>query len=192
MSPLERLIVLTEKGNLISTGASIIRATSNGDVDAVRALLADGADVDQRGRGGHTALMVAAIFGHVEIARVLLGAEANVNLKDNLGLTARDWADRRGSWEVAQLLSIASPAELELSQENTPAKQPQPDWSSYEILQRSQRAGLNQVLLPARTSRVLARSGCGCDLVHNQSNSTRNGRGYPRIGTEPASISDRP
>ena len=104
--------MLTEEGNLISAGASIIRATSNGDADAVRALLAEGADVDQRGRGGHTALMVAAIFSHVDIARLLLAAGADVQLKDNLGLTARDWADRRGSWEVAQLLSNASPAEI--------------------------------------------------------------------------------
>ncbi|MCM3873127.1 MAG: TonB family protein [Pyrinomonadaceae bacterium] len=116
--------MLTEKGNLISTSASIIRATSNGDPDAVRALLADGSDVDQRGRGGHTALMVAAIFGHVDIARLLLSAGANVQLQDNLGLTARDWADRRGSWEVAQLLPNASP-EKESHQKTSLAEQAQ-------------------------------------------------------------------
>lgn len=109
--------LLTEEGNLISSGASIIRATSNGDADAVRALLAESADVDQRGRGGHTALMVAAIFGHVDIARLLLAAGADVQLRDSLGLTARDWAERRGSWDVAQLISNASPAEIEPSHE---------------------------------------------------------------------------
>jgi TonB family protein len=107
--------VAIKEENLISADASIIRAASDGDADAVRALLVDGADVDQRGRGGHTALMIAAIISHVEIADLLLGAGADVQLLDNLGLTARDWADRRGSWEVAQLLSNASPAQTEPS-----------------------------------------------------------------------------
>lgn len=103
----------TEKENLISPRASIIRVASNGDADAMSALLAEGADVDQRGRGGHTALMVAAIFSHVDIARLLLAAGADVQLQDSLGLTARDWAERRGSWDVAQLISNASPAKIE-------------------------------------------------------------------------------
>ncbi|MFN2511240.1 MAG: TonB family protein [Pyrinomonadaceae bacterium] len=93
-----------EEGNLISADASLIRAASNGDAEAVKALLAEGADVDQRGRGGQTALMVAAIFSHVEIARLLLAGGADVRLKDNLGLTARAWAARRGSAEVADLI----------------------------------------------------------------------------------------
>ncbi len=91
--------MLAEEGNQISADASLIRAASNGDAEAVKALLAEGADVDQRGRGGQTALMVAAIFSHVEIARLLLAAGADVRLKDNLGLTARAWAARRGAAE---------------------------------------------------------------------------------------------
>ncbi|MCM3902959.1 MAG: TonB family protein [Pyrinomonadaceae bacterium] len=105
--------MLTERENLISAGPSIIRVASNGDADAMSTLLAEGADVDQRGRGGHTALMVAAIFNHVDIARLLLAAGADVQFQDNLGLTAKDWADRRGSWDVAQLLSNAQPLKTE-------------------------------------------------------------------------------
>ncbi len=100
-----------EEGNLISSDASLIRAVSNGDAETVRTLLAEGAYVDQKGRGGQTALMVAAIFCHVDIARLLLAAGADVRLKDNLGLTARAWAARRGSAEVAELLSNDSPNE---------------------------------------------------------------------------------
>jgi TonB family protein len=98
---------------------------SNGDADAVRALLAEGTHVDQRARGGQTALMLAAFFGHVEIARLLLAAGADVRLQDNLGLTAREWADRRGSSEVARLLSNASPEEIVPSPKKSPAKQAQ-------------------------------------------------------------------
>jgi TonB family protein len=118
--------VLTDQGNLISARASIIRAASKGDAGAVRTLLAEGADVDQRGRGGHTALMVAAIFNDVDIARLLLAAGADVQLQDNLGLTAREWAERRGSAEVAQLLSNDSPAEIVPSPKKPHAKHTQP------------------------------------------------------------------
>ncbi|MDQ3667651.1 MAG: TonB family protein [Acidobacteriota bacterium] len=115
--------MLTEGENLISAGASIIRAVSNGDADDVRALLAEGADVDQRSRGGQTALIIAAIFNHVKIARLLLAAGADMRLQDNLGLTAREWADRRGSSEVAQLLSNASNTGLTPSPKNAPSEQ---------------------------------------------------------------------
>lgn len=67
--------------------------------------------------------MLAAIFDHVDVARLLLAAGADVRLQDNLGLTAREWADRRGSWEVAQLLSNSSPAEIVASQKSAPEKQ---------------------------------------------------------------------
>lgn len=92
----------------------------------MRALLAEGTDVDQRAQGGQTALMLAAIFGHVEIARLLLAAGADVQLQDDLGLTAREWADRRGSSEVAQIISNASTAEIVPSPGNAPAKQARP------------------------------------------------------------------
>jgi len=113
--------VITGKENPISP-TSIIRIASSGDADAMMALLAKGADVDQRSRGGHTALMVAAIFSHVDIARLLLAAGADVQLQDNLGLTAMDWANRRGSWDVAQLLSNASLAEMKPSSKSVSGK----------------------------------------------------------------------
>lgn len=101
-----------DEENLISAGASMLRAASNGDAGAVMAALAEGASVDQSGQGGHTALIVAAIFNHVDIASLLLAAGANVRLQDSLGLTAREWADRRGSLEVAKLLLDASREEV--------------------------------------------------------------------------------
>ncbi len=88
----------------------------------MRALLAEGVDVDQRARGGQTALMIAAIFNYVDVARLLLAAGADVRLQDDLGLTAREWADRRGSWEIAQLLSNGSSAGILPSPKNPQAQ----------------------------------------------------------------------
>jgi TonB family protein len=70
--------------------------------------------------------MLAAIFDHVDIARLLIAAGADVRLQDNLGLTAREWAVRRGSSEVAQLLPNALPAEMVPSPKNAPEKQARP------------------------------------------------------------------
>ena len=111
--------MLTEQGNPGSSGVSLIRAVSNGDADGVRSLLAGGVSVDQKGRGGHTPLMVAAIFGHVEIARLLVDAGAELSLEDSLGMTAKQWAERRGSKGVAELLSKASREKARPNPKNT-------------------------------------------------------------------------
>lgn len=66
-------------------GHRLMDAVTADDVDAVRRLLADGADVDERYpvvngfNDRHTALLVAARDGHTEIAGLLLAAGADVN-----------------------------------------------------------------------------------------------------------------
>ncbi|MBA3512870.1 MAG: TonB family protein [Pyrinomonadaceae bacterium] len=117
----------TGSKSLNSDSSSIIRAAWNGDANAVRALLAEGVEVDERARGGQTALMIAAILGHVDVARLLLAAGADELLQDNLGLTAREWADRRGSSEVAQLLSKARFSDLGPARKNALGKQAPPE-----------------------------------------------------------------
>jgi ankyrin repeat protein len=63
----------------------LMAATTAGDLAAVRALLAEGVEVDERFpivngfNDGHTALLVAARDGHTEIASALLRAGADVN-----------------------------------------------------------------------------------------------------------------
>jgi ankyrin repeat protein len=63
----------------------LMAAVTRGDVDAVRALLAGGAEVDERSpvlngfNDLHTPLLVAARDGHTEIVRLLIAAGADVN-----------------------------------------------------------------------------------------------------------------
>lgn len=66
-------------------GHQLMAAVTEGDVDAVRGLLAGGAAVDERFphvngfNDAHTPLLVASRDGHEEIARLLLEAGADVN-----------------------------------------------------------------------------------------------------------------
>jgi ankyrin repeat protein len=61
----------------------LIDAAGRGDVEAVRSLLDDGADVDARDASGRTAVTAAAVGDHVEVVRVLIAAGADVDLQDS-------------------------------------------------------------------------------------------------------------
>ena len=65
----------------------IVEAASSGHVGAVRHLLrtVPGAAAAKGGFFDRTALHVAALGGHTEICRVLLGAGAAVDARDNSG-----------------------------------------------------------------------------------------------------------
>ncbi len=71
----------------------------------VRLLLKGGANRNVRGRDGRTALMWAAISGHLEITQALLQGSADVHAKDQMGRTARVYAKERGFAEVVRLLT---------------------------------------------------------------------------------------
>ena len=87
------------------SSVSLTQAVSSGDADAVSALLANGADVNERTGGGQTPLILATIFGHTHLVPVLLDAGGDPHLRDNLGLNAIDWAQRRGANELIAVLN---------------------------------------------------------------------------------------
>jgi hypothetical protein len=83
----------------------LTQAVSSGDEGAVSALLANGANVNERTSGGQTPLILATIFGHTHLLPLLLAAGADPHLRDNLGLNAIDWAQRRGAAEALRLFN---------------------------------------------------------------------------------------
>ena len=89
----------------MSFSIPLTSAVNSGDEKAVSALLANGADVNERTSGGQTALILAVIFGHTNIVRLLVNAGADPHERDNLGLNAIDWAQRRGSTEALELFA---------------------------------------------------------------------------------------
>jgi ankyrin repeat protein len=57
-------------------------AAERGDMEQVKQLIAAGADVNEKDKSGHTALMWAARKGHAEVARALVEARADMNVRD--------------------------------------------------------------------------------------------------------------
>ena len=89
----------------MSSSFSLTNAVTSGDESAVSELLANGADVNETTNGGQTALILAVIFGHTNLVRMLMNAGADPQLRDNLGLNAIEWAQRRGLNEAHALLT---------------------------------------------------------------------------------------
>lgn len=68
---------------------SLQAAVVANDLESVKALLKEGADVDEKeAASGSTPLITAALFGNAEIAETLIKAGADINAKNNDGSTA--------------------------------------------------------------------------------------------------------
>ncbi|MDY6986564.1 MAG: ankyrin repeat domain-containing protein [Thermodesulfobacteriota bacterium] len=61
-------------------GRPLLIAVDEGDVETVKTLVEEGANVYQRARGGETALMIAAARGHTHVSEVLLKEGLDVNM----------------------------------------------------------------------------------------------------------------
>ena len=75
-----------------------------GQIDEIRSLLDQGADIETTGPEGRTLLWAASINGHLEIVRLLLEKGAQVDKTANDGSTALSPACLEGHLEVARLL----------------------------------------------------------------------------------------
>ena len=85
-------------------GNDIWTAAGAGNIEAVKQHLAKGVDVDAKNKDELTALHVAAIYDHVEIAAFLIQKGADVNARGDDGGTALHAAAFLGQHEVAELL----------------------------------------------------------------------------------------
>ena len=89
----------------LPTDAPLIDAARNGDVEAVRSLLAEGADVNTAQGDGMTGLHWAAEGGHAAVADLLLAAGAGVEARTRVGgYTPLHLASRSGHGSIANAL----------------------------------------------------------------------------------------
>ncbi len=99
------LVVGTGQAGQDDDAAALRAAASRGEGEAVRSLLAAGADVDHAHEYGATAMILACMRGHADVVRVLLEAGADADLADGFyGLTPLGWAADNGHEEVVSLL----------------------------------------------------------------------------------------
>ena len=83
----------------------IWKAAASGNIKAINQHTADGSDLNAKEPvGGSTPLMVAALFGQTEAAKLLIQKGANVNIKNNDGSTALHLAAAFGLIETVELL----------------------------------------------------------------------------------------
>lgn len=85
-------------------------AATNGHIAVMELLLEHHAFIDAESPNGTTPLMMAAQYGSPEAVKFLLQAGADPSMKNQLGLTAADFALRAGRKDLASTLGAASKA----------------------------------------------------------------------------------
>ncbi|MDH0867695.1 ankyrin repeat domain-containing protein [Mitsuaria sp. GD03876] len=104
---LEWAQALVKRGALVNEpGWSALHYAAAGPNEhLVRWLLAQGAEVDARSPNGTTPLMMAAGYGGLSGAEVLIAAGADASLENDHRMTAADFARRAGQDEMADKLA---------------------------------------------------------------------------------------
>jgi ankyrin repeat protein len=87
--------------------ARLLAAAEQGSSPAVIAALAEGADVNERGADGTTAIMYAAYYGDLDLVNALIEAGADVTLENAFGTSAITEAAIIGHTEILRALLAA-------------------------------------------------------------------------------------
>lgn len=81
----------------------LLQAAAHGDAQAVRALLAQGVNIEARNASGATPLLVATHHNQVQAAQALIEAGADVNAKDHIQDSPYLYAGARGHQAILKL-----------------------------------------------------------------------------------------
>jgi ankyrin repeat protein len=88
----------------LPTGSDLVSASRCGKLDEVRKLVNSGSDIEQRDANGCSALYMAALYGHEEIARFLLSCGADTEAATDSGATPLYASITKRHAAVSQLL----------------------------------------------------------------------------------------
>jgi ankyrin repeat protein len=112
---LRRLLDVGASAKLVTSrhdGTALIAAAHLGHDEVVKLLIKAGAPLDHVNNLGWTAVIECIVLGkggtrHVETLRALVGAGANVNIRDRDGATPLALAWARGYWPMVTILERA-------------------------------------------------------------------------------------
>ena len=113
LAALKGQLALSEK--MVKKGADVNKpgwtplhyAASNGHVEVIKLLLEHHAYIDAESPNGSTPLMMASMYGNAQSVKLLLDEGADPLLKNQLGLTALQFAQRGERPDSAELLTKA-------------------------------------------------------------------------------------
>ncbi|AKM28962.1 hypothetical protein AB870_00680 [Pandoraea faecigallinarum] len=105
LTPMVKLLIDKEAEVNKKGWAPLHYAATNGHDDIVKMLLDASAYVDAESPNGTTPLMMAARGGHITTCKVLLDGGADVRLKNQLKMTAIDFARQANQKEIADGLA---------------------------------------------------------------------------------------
>ena len=113
---LQEIMIRQELADAPDRGAGdtlLQRASYWGMENAVRKLLAGGANPDERDETGETPLHKATRRGHVNSVRALIENGADVNDMDGFGMSSLHWVALNGRSDVAEIL-LSSGADVNI------------------------------------------------------------------------------
>jgi hypothetical protein len=90
--------------NISFKNVRLINASYNGDLEKVRRLLENGANIEAKDSGGMTPLYIASINGHANIVKLLLEKGTNIEAKEEGGNTPLHLACKYGHANIVKML----------------------------------------------------------------------------------------
>lgn len=82
-------------------------AVKSGNIEEVKRLIDNGADLDRQDKRGGTALLAAVYSQQVEMVKLLIESGADSSIADSVGNTALDVANRIRMDEIVAILRAA-------------------------------------------------------------------------------------
>ena len=93
-------------GLTLTNGDNLIHfAAKNNSADAIKLLIEAGVDLDGVNSGGYTPLMLAAVYGSIEAADVLIYENADLNVVDDRGNDAGRLADLKNHYIISAMIA---------------------------------------------------------------------------------------